>query len=425
MALGVFFAVGAVFAYRGWAARDQMMYLDEIFVGEALQPRLVVFRGFTNEWGETVFLQPFSGYLHTVVRALIELILLGPLSHYPTWTFALSTMVWTWCALLLYFAVRNLVGVTGGVLAALLFPLLHASNIILLGQLNALQWPMLVAAVVAVATDFTPRTKFGSFIYAVFLVATALNAALAFIPLLMLGWRVLVFPKRRKRRDLVYFMLMAAPYTLQVMSYRGQHIRVVDGRNPCSYMWNEISYIPKLLLPGHLRGSVIDNLTPAALLLLIGFLIVLVAIVVVGIVIHIRSSRRVAGMIIELMLVSVVTAILSVYLNGNLNHQYVLIPTMTAWVAVIIALHGILHSTRWKMWGQWATMGAVGIFVFSTVGLWQNGYSDPFFEPTTGTQLDGAIEKTQSWCINKDDEDLINLTGYSINLPCHVIRELR
>jgi hypothetical protein len=425
VAFGVFFAVGAVFAYRGWAARDQMMYLDEIFVGESLQPRLAMFRGFTNMWGETIFLQPFSGYLHTVVRALIELILLGPLSQYPAWTYTLSTVVWSGCALLLYFAIKDVVGVTGGVLAALLFPLLHASNIILLGQLNALQWPMLVAAVITVATDFTPRTKFGSVLYAVFLIATALNAALAFIPLLMLGWRVLVFPKRKKWRDLVYFTLMAAPYTLQVLSYRGQRIRVVDGRNPWSYMWNEIGYVPKLLLPGHLRGSVIDNLTPAALLLLVGFLIVLVATVVVGIVMYFRSSRRVARVIIELMLVSVVTAILSVYLNGNLNHQYVLIPTMTAWVAVIIALHGVLHSARWKMWGQWATMGAVGIFVFSSVGLWKNSYSDPFFGPTTGTQLDDAIEKTQSWCINKDDEDLINLTGYSINLPCHVIRELR
>jgi hypothetical protein len=63
--------------------------------------------------------------------------------------------------------------------------------------------------------------------------------------------------------------------------------------------------------------------------------------------------------------------------------------------------------------------------VFSSVGLWKNSYSDPFFEPTAGTQLDEAIERTQNWCINKDEEDLINLTRYSINLPCHVIRELR
>jgi hypothetical protein len=402
-----------------------MMYLDEIFAGEALRPLLVEFRGFTTAWGETIFLQPFSGYLHTVVRAIIELILLGPLSHYPTWTFTLSTVAWSGCALLMYFAVKDVVGMAAGALSALLFPLLHASNIILLGQLNALQWPMLVAAVIAIATDFTPRTKFGSVLYAVFLVATSLNAALAFIPLLLLGWRVLALPKRRKWHDLTYFVLMAAPYSLQVLSYRSQRIRVVDGRNPWSYMWNEIGYIPKLLLPGPLRGSVTDDLSLATLSLLIAFLVVLVATIVLGLLVHFRSSQRVARMIIELIAVSVATAILSVYLNGNLNHQYVLIPTVTAWVAVIIALHGILHSPRWKTWGQWATMVAVGIFVFSSVGLWKNSYSDPFFEPTAGTQLDEAIERTQNWCINKDEEDLINLTRYSINLPCHVIRELR
>lgn len=411
--------------YRGWAARNQMMYLDEVFVGEALQPSLVVFRGFTNEWGETVFLQPFSGYLHTVVRVLIELILLGPLSNYPTWSFILSTMVWTGCALLLYFAVKDVVGVVGGALAALLFPLLHASNIILLGQLNALQWPMLVAAVITIAADFTPRTKFGSVLYAAFLVATALNAALAFIPILMLGWRVLALPIRKRWRDLIHLTVMAAPYTLQVFSYFGQRIRVVDGRNPWWYMWNEIGYIPKLLLPGHLRRSVMDSLSPTSMTILIGFLTFLFATVVFGLVIYFRSSRRVARMIVELVVVSITTGILSVYLNGNLNHQYVLIPTMTAWVAVIIALNGMLDSTRWKTWGQWATMAAFGIFVFSSIGLWKNNYSDPFFGPTTGTQLDDAIEKTQNWCINKDDEELINLTGYSINLPCHVIRELR
>jgi hypothetical protein len=180
-----------------------------------------------------------------------------------------------------------------------------------------------------------------------------------------------------------------------------------------------------LLLPGPLRGSVTDDLSLATLSLLIAFLVVLVATIVLGLLVHFRSSQRVARMIIELIAVSVATAILSVYLNGNLNHQYVLIPTVTAWVAVIIALHGILHSPRWKTWGQWATMVAVGIFVFSSVGLWKNSYSDPFFEPTAGTQLDEAIERTQNWCINKDEEDLINLTRYSINLPCHVIRELR
>ncbi len=401
------------------------MYLDEIFLEEALRPSVIYFRGFTDSFGETIFLHPFSGYLHTVVRVMTEVILLGPLTSYPIWAFLFSTTVWTLSAWLLFLAVRNIAGLVAGVLAALSFALLHASNLILLGQLNAVQWPMLVACVITIILDYRPRTKVGMVAYPMFLVATSLNAALAFIPIALLGWRVLTLPWRKQWRDAVHFLLMAVPFTLQLLTYFGQQIRTVDGRNPWWYMWREISYIPALLLPGSLRGSTQEILSGWQLALLLALVAILLVTVVTGVLVNTQSSHTNSRVLLELVLVAIVSAILSVYFNGNLNHQYVLIPFVSVWTAVIISVFSLLHNQRLRPWGQVAAFGAVFVFVFSSIGMWKNDFGDSFYGPPPSINLDEVIKSAKHVCINKEGDDEIFLTSYSILLPCEVIRELR
>ena len=423
--LGVLLTLAGIFAYRGWGSRNRLMYLDEIFVEEALRPAVIYYRGFTDAFGETVYLHPFSGYLHTVVRGVTELILLGPLTDYPGWAFLFATAVWSICAWLVFLAVREVSGPTAGVMAALSLALLHASNLILLGQLNAVQWPMLVACVVTIVLDYRPRSKVGTVAYPLFLVATSLNAALAFIPIAMLGWRVLALPRRKKLRDAVHFLLMAVPFTLQLLTYYGQQIRTVDGRNPWWYMWREIAYVPTLLLPGSFRGSTQDVLSGWRLVLLLVFLAGIVATVVSGIVVNMKGDRRTSRMLVELSLVTIAASIISVYFNGNLNHQYVLIPFVSAWTAVVVAASSMLRHGALRPWGQVASMGAVFIFVYSSVGLWKNDFGDSFFSQPQRVDLTEALREARSSCVNKDDDTEIFLTSYSILLPCQVIRELR
>jgi len=401
------------------------MYLDEIFLEEALRPSVIYFRGFTDAFGETVFLHPFSGYLHTVVRVVTELILLGPLSHYPMWSFLFSTTVWTLSAWLLFLAVRTVAGPIAGILVALSFALLHASNMILLGQLNAVQWPMLVACVITIILDYRPRTKVGMIAYPLLLVATSLNAALAFIPIALLGWRVLALPWRKQWRDAVHFLLMAVPFTLQLLTYYGQQIRTVDGRNPWWYMWREISYIPTLLLPGTIRGSTQEILTGWSLLLLLAIVAILVLAVFSGVIVGTRSDRKSSRILLELVFVGIAVSIISVYFNGNLNHQYVLIPFVSVWTAMIISIGSLLRRDALRHWGQAAASGAVFIFVFSSVGLWKGDFQDSFFGNTPGIDLREAIKSARHMCINKESGEEVFLTGYSILLPCEVISGLR
>lgn len=425
ISFGVFLATFGIFSYRGWAARNRLMYLDEIFLEEALRPSAVYFRGFTDAFGKTVFLHPFSGYLHTVVRVMTDLILLGPLSNYPMWAFLFATTVWTVAAWLLFLAVRNITNAATGVLVALSFALLHGSNLILLGQLNAVQWPMLVACIITIILDYRPRTTMGMICYPLFLVATSLNAALAFIPIALLGWRVLALPWRKQWRDAVHFLLMAVPFTLQLLTYYGQQIRTVDGRNPWSYMWREIAYVPVLLLPGSLRGSTQQILSGWSFLLLLTLLAILVLTLVTGVIINSRSHRRTSGFLVELVVVAILAAIVSVYFNGNLNHQYVLIPFVSIWTAAIISAFSLLQNRTLRPWGQAAAIGAVFVFVFSSIGTWRNDFQDSFFDPTPSTSLDEAIKSARHMCINKEDDDEVYLTSHSILLPCDLIRELR
>ncbi len=421
----VLVATFGIFTYRGWNARNRLMYLDEIFIEEALRPTVIYFRGFTDAFGETVFLHPFSGYLHTVVRAMTELILLGPLTNYPTWTFLFSTTMWTLSAWLIFLAVRNVAGQIPGVLVALSFALLHASNLILLGQLNAVQWPMLVACVITIILDYRPRTRLGMITYPILLVATSLNAALAFIPIALLGWRVLALPRRKQWRDAVHFLLMTVPFTLQLLTYYGQQIRTVDGRNPWWYMWREISYIPALLLPGSLRGSTQEVLSGWSLALLLALAAILVLTMISGVMVSARSHRKTTRILLELVFVAISASIISVYFNGNLNHQYVLIPFVSVWTAIIISMSSLLRRDTLRHWGQAAAFGAVFIFVFSSVGLWKGDFQDSFFGNKPGIDLREAIKSARHMCINKESDEEVFLTGYSILLPCEVISGLR
>ena len=128
---------------------------------------------------------------------------------------------------------------------------------------------------------------------------------------------------------------------------------------------------------------------------------------------------------VELSLVTVATSIISVYFNGNLNHQYVLIPYVSAWTAVVVAANSMLRHGSLRPWGQVASMGAVFIFVYSSVGLWKNDFGDSFFSQPQRIDLTEAIREARSSCVNKDDATEIFLTSYSILLPCDLIRELR
>jgi hypothetical protein len=210
-----------------------------------------------------------------------------------------------------------------------------------------------------------------------------------------------------------------------LLTYYGQQIRTVDGRNPWWYMWREIAYVPTLLLPGSLRGSTQDILGTWPLVLLVALLAVLGVTVLMSVLAALWKDRGHVRGVLELITVSVVTAITSVYFNGNLNQQYVLIPFVTMWTAVILSVSMLLRDPVWRPWGQVATMGAVFVFIFSSIGMWKNDYHDQFFGPTFGTDLGEAIKASRLFCVNKESGVEVNLTGYSILLPCEVIRTLR
>jgi len=400
------------------------MYLDQVFVVKELFPRLQPYSGFTNFFGETIFLEPFSGYLHTVVRVFTRLILLGSVANYPFWAFLVASFIWTFCSWLLFLAVRRIAGSIAGIFAALSLALLHGSNLILLGQLNAVQWPMLVACTIAISLEFQPSTKVGKVALAILLIATSLNAALAFIPISLLAWRLLVFRGRKRWRVFAHFCLMAIPFSLQVLTYAGQQVRTVDASNPWWYTWREIAYVPTLLLPGFLRNSTQEPPIGWPLAILLLFASVLGVTILLAVLSSFQLSKQKARSVVELVLVAICSSVASVYLNGNLNHQYVLIPSVSVWIAIILSISFLMEDSRWRCWGQVSAISCMFIFVFSSVCTWDRGFTDQFYGRPSGVNLDDAIDSIDEICRESTDvNSSVSFLGVSIS--CLEFKQLR
>lgn len=419
--LGVFTCGLLVFGYRGWDGRRSLMALDVVFVQQSLDPSNP-FSGINTPLGQFYVLRQFSGYLHTVARVLVELFGLAPLTTFPILTYVTSTLIWAGCGWALFLCVRPLAGALAGSVSAVSFTLLPPSNIILLAQLNALQWPMLVACIVLVATNFEPRSRPGRAAYLTLLFFTAASAALGFIPLLMLSWRWLLH--RRRNFTLWLGVSMAIPYSAQVFAYLRQPGRRAEDLNPISQLVREAAYIPKVLLAGPLRGEVSDSLSFGATALLVVILVGLLSIVVGAILLLKDSDRRRSLTIAELIIVGSLSGVISVVLNGNLNHQYLMIPLTTLWTAVILSVHRLLGDPTRRHLGQLGTLFAVAVFVFSGIGTWKPALHDPFFVAPRPASLDESLGRAKAQCAISP-EAIVDASGTGLALPCNIVITLR
>lgn len=412
-------AVG-ILGYRGWESRNVLMPLDVVFVQQALDPSSP-FSGINTPFGQFDLLRQFSGYLHTVVRLLVELFGLAPLSAFPMLTFVVATAIWTTCSWSIYIAVRSQTNAAVGFVSAMILCLLPSSNIILLGQLNALQWPMLVSCVVLIATGWHPRSRIGHLGFLTLLFLTSASAALAFLPILLLMTRSVIAGWRKYRWPIA---AMIVPYAAQIVAYLRQPGRRAEDINPLSQLLREISYIPKTLLPGSIRGSVDESLSGTALLvfwvILVAFLFVLTG--SAWMMYQAREQR--VQVILLLLVVSLVSGSISVVMNGNLNHQYLMIPMTTFWVATILCVHFLLSTPAKRHIGQAATIFAFGVFVFSSSSTWKSDYSDDFFALPALARLGPSLDRAQAAC-NTDPTAVVDVSGTGLTLPCEIVLTLR
>lgn len=397
------------------------MPLDVVFVQQSLDPS-IPFWGISTPIGQFDLLRQFSGYLHTVVRVFVEFFELAPFTAFPTLTFTVATIIWSACGWTIFYAVRSLGGTTSGVVAAAAFALLPASNLILLAQLNALQWPMLVAAVVLIASNVEPQTRTGQSMYLIFLIAVASNAALAFIPLALLGWRALT--SADKRRVWQRFPAMCVPYFVQVGVYLRQPFRRAGDENSIWDLVREVLYIPKMLLPGSLREGVADSLSIKATIILLVFALGLLIIVVGAHTITRKAKHSRAQVLAELSVIGTLAGVVSVVMNGNLNHQYLMIPLTCWWVAIILSITTLIDTSSTRHLGQLAAMFSVGVFVFSSISTWNKDLNDPFFTRPSLANLSESLDRAQTVCVT-NMLDRVDASGTGLVLPCEIVVTLR
>jgi len=421
------FVIGLIlFGYRGWDGRQSLMPLDVVFVQQSLDPS-TPFSGLNTPFGQFDVLRQFSGYLHVVARLFVELFEFAPFSMLPTLIFVVATLIWAGCGWGIFIGVRSVAGAASGLVAATSFALLPPSNIILLSQLNALQWPLLVVCVVLIATDVSPRSIGGQLVVVSVFFATAASAALAFIPLFMLAWRNvarrerLMAPWSLTRWSLI---AMTAPFLVQIVAYTRQPGRRAEDLNPLTQIAKEAAYIPKVLLPGSLRGTVTDSLSVGALALLIIIVAGLLTVIVGAVLTSRASASKSATVIVELVTVGACTGVISVTMNGNLNHQYLMIPFASLWIAIVLSIDALTRDPARRRVGIIGALFAVGVFALSGAGTWNKDLHDPFFAQTRAANLAESLAIAQRIC-ELTPNTSADASGTGLGLPCPIIVTLR
>lgn len=414
----VFAVALVVFGYRGWDARTWLMYLDVVFVKHALAPDIVHggIRGTLDPLG---LLNSFSGYIHLVARTLAEVFTSVSFDLTPTFTWLTATFVWAGAAWIVFTAIASASRSTSAGVAAASAVMLHpASNIILLGQLNALQWPMLLACTIVAVTAYRPQSTWGRWLLIALFVVTALNAALMILVIVALAVGILL--DRSRRFTALLLAVSAAPFTLQIITYFGQEARQVKSREFADLL-RELLYAFQILVPGSLRHGV--DAAPSALgaVLLVLFWTSLCGALMFSVVRLRRDLPDHARLVVALTATGLVFLVVSVVLNGNLNHQYLVVPYGCWWSACAVAFSALVGRPATRLFGQLATIAAVGIFAFGATPQVGRHLHDPFFvQPYIG-EWSSTLESARVECGNRAETELSLGSSALPWLPCSAL----
>lgn len=403
-----------IFGYRGWDGHRSLLYLDEVF----FQREFNVEDSFSFP---LTLVRPFSGYLHLVATTGFAVFPRLSFTYLPATVFLFSTLVWSLCALLIFNVVRNVSSTIPGLAAAVSFCLLPASNIILLSQLNALQWPMLSAAVIAASLGYSPKSPRGSVLYCSFLVLTALNAALTFMVIFSLLIQAL---RLRSRIQFIALGCTSTAFSIQIAAYAFQRVtnrgRPIDSLS-LRYFFSEWSYIYKTLLPGSLRGSTLNGLTISSLIMLCVLWSILLIILLLAYKYSSKSHQHVVHSTALLLLIGLIVGLISVAMNGNLNHQYLMIPLCTFWVAIFLSLWLLFKASWSRSSVRGLSVVSLAIFSFAYSPTWPKDLNDPFFTKPGMTQWKIATDNLQVACNEGGKTARLELSSTSFTVSCSLL----
>jgi hypothetical protein len=397
-----FVAVAAISGYRGSAASGWAMYLDEVFLEQALFPDPQR-GGLRDALDPLALFRSFSGYLHVVVRAAAALLSSMPLVWWPVLVFAVTTLAWAGCGTAIAWAVRSATGSRGaGTLAAAAFALSPFANVILLGQLNALQWPMLATAAVVVGSGSRPATKRGWIALGAFIAVLSLNAALAVLIVALLAVRCVMAP----RRDLGLLLAAGVPFVLQVGAYVSQAARTAVAE-PATAQLGELSHALQMVVPSALRKEYgYDPSLWQTAVALAWWTVVLAA----GWVLLRRAGRGTRTRAAWMLSAGSVFLVVSVVLNGGLNHQYLAVPTTCLVAAGVDAV----ASARRRL----PSIVLVLAFLFSSVTMWPRTLHDTFFEQPPIFDWRSELHDAKRQCERPDDVVTVFRTTRPLRVPC-------
>jgi len=397
-----FAAVAAICGYRGSAASGWTMYLDEVFLEQALFPDPQR-SGLRDALDPLALFRSFSGYLHVVVRTGAAIFSALPLTWWPALVFAATTLAWAGCGTVIAWAVRGATGSRpAGTLAAVAFALSPFANVILLGQLNALQWPMLATATVVVASGTRPASRRGWLALGAFLAVLSLNAALAVLVVALLAVRCV----RAPRRDVGLLLAAGVPFVLQVGAYLSQAARTAVAE-PATAQVGELSHALQTVVPSALRKEY--GYAPSTWQAVLAFgwwAVVLVA----GWVLLRRASRGARIRVAWLLGAGAAFLIVSIVLNGGLNHQYLAVPT----TCLVVAGADAIASARRRL----PSIVLVVAFLFSSASLWPRTLHDTFFEQPPVHDWRAELRDAKLQCERPDDVVTVFRTTRPLRVPC-------
>jgi hypothetical protein len=380
------------------------MYLDDVFVQHAVYSD-VEYTGLRGTVDPLGVLRSFSGYLHVIARLGAAAFSWVGLASLPLLVWSFATLTWAGCSAIIAWAIAGSSGrPSAGFAAGLLFALAPSSNIILLGQLNALQWPMLAAGTVVALSGTRPMTRVGKLALGSFFVALVLNAALSFLVLAILAVRSFRGRSAAAERRLLVLPVLA--FLAQIWAYLRQDAREVEGHSLHSLI-NEFAYALHTFVPSSIRWPYGNAVTAANWFVagtwwLVVFLALAWSIRAVD-----RTIRRRVG---SYLAIAAVFLGLGIGMNGNLNHQYLVVPT----ICLIVAAVEATYASRSRV----AVTAFVITFTIASAGLLPRTLNDSFYSQPFIGNWHSALMRARSSCAQLDDIVIIPGTSRPLRVPC-------
>lgn len=283
------------------------------------------------------FFDPWNGYLIVLLRMFTKIAMLGNDTKFTTHAFLLMTPLFAATIAGIGAVVARITSRYVALLALTFLIFLPFSNLVILAQINTVQWPLALAMIVVTATRIYPQTWYGKVGLAIVFSLLTLSSGTMLIAIALLGLGIIESLKRINLYEITLFLIGSISFFVQWMSFTPR-------TNPKLPIAGELYKAMFHFSPQYLRIKVNQPLFAEDHIIL---WIIPVMLFIIWIMLAIKTAkvdRRLLVSAVKLFGTGFLLLALLIRGNGWFNTHYLFIPVSMFWISLALVYYGSRHQ---------------------------------------------------------------------------------